>query len=232
VIAHCGKQRIWHWKHRSTTNCDRWWEPETEWHRRWKDRFPREWQEIRHHDAENDEIHIADVLTAHGVVIEFQHSRIHPEERAARERFYRNLIWIVDGTRLKRDFPRFVQGMKYYSRTMGPRHSFIRAPEECFPADWLSSQVPVIFDFKGLGTVDAKEPMRETLWCLLPNRTGHQTMVAELFANEVVDALTRGPLFGVPQKASNPVVENVRPQEARTPVFIAPRFPRRGPRRL
>ncbi len=50
---------------------------------------------------------MADVRTDKGLVIEFQHSYINPEERRQRENFYKNMIWIVDGTRLQRDFPRF-----------------------------------------------------------------------------------------------------------------------------
>jgi competence protein CoiA len=32
--------------------------------------------------------------------MEFQHSRLHPDERIAREAFHRNMVWIVDGLRL------------------------------------------------------------------------------------------------------------------------------------
>jgi len=190
VIAHCGKQRIWHWKHRTAARCDRWWETETEWHRNWKDRFPWEWQEIRHSDAQTGEIHIADVLTVHGVVIEFQHSHLHPEERTAREGFYKNLIWIVDGTRLKRDFPRFRQGMKDYSRPTNKQgYFFVDFPDEVFPSNWITSPAPVIFDFRGLGVVNQQEPMRDALWCLHPDRVKHRAVVLGMSTNDLVNVL-------------------------------------------
>ena len=88
VIAKCGKQKIWHWAHRSITSCDSWWEPETEWHRAWKNEFPADWQEAVQF-ARTGEKHVADVKTQSGMVIEFQHSFLKAEERAARESFYR-----------------------------------------------------------------------------------------------------------------------------------------------
>jgi competence protein CoiA len=106
TLAKCGLKRLHHWAHVTTAVCDRWWEPETEWHRAWKNLFPTEWQEI-HHRAADGEVHIADVRTGSGTVVEFQHSAITPQERGSREAFYDPMIWIVDGTRLKRDLSSF-----------------------------------------------------------------------------------------------------------------------------
>lgn len=105
VLAKCGKFKIWHWSHKSLTSCDRWWESETEWHRDWKDKFPKSWQEIILHDPISQEKHIADVRTEHGVVVEFQRSSIDPAEVSARENFYERMVWVIDG--LKTDFDRF-----------------------------------------------------------------------------------------------------------------------------
>ena len=93
-----GDIKVWHWAHKSKKMCDHWWENETQWHRDWKNCFPEEWQEVVHF-AEDGEKHIADVKTPSGLVIEFQHSAIKPDEQRSRELFYRNMIWIVDGTR-------------------------------------------------------------------------------------------------------------------------------------
>ena len=102
VIAKCGEIRIDHWAHKGRRHCDHWWEPETEWHRSWKDKFPNDWQEARH-EAEDGEIHKADVKTEDGWVIEFQHSFLNQEERRKRNAFYRKIIWVVDGLRRKTD---------------------------------------------------------------------------------------------------------------------------------
>lgn len=99
TIAKCGKHVVWHWSHRSRSHCDRWWEAETAWHRDWKNRFPIDWQEIVLHDEATGEKHIADVRTCLGVVVEFQRSTIEPSEVAAREQFYRRMVWVVDGLR-------------------------------------------------------------------------------------------------------------------------------------
>src|SRR5690606_11582036 len=86
LIAKCGELKINHWAHKGARNCDTWWENETEWHRKWKNNFPKEWQEIIHFD-EKGEKHIADVKTEKGWVLEFQHSYIKPEERNSRNLF-------------------------------------------------------------------------------------------------------------------------------------------------
>lgn len=170
VIAKCGTRRVWHWAHKGKRSCDNWWEPETLWHRRWKDEFPTEWQEHIQH-AESGEKHIADVKTEHGLVIEFQHSHIDPEEQAAREAFYENLVWVVDGTRLKRDLPKFLKGAAKATKApllgFGMVHSF---PEECFPSAWLHSSKLVMFDFGGMPADDYATNPGAELWCLLPGR--------------------------------------------------------------
>ena len=101
LVAKCGEIKIHHWAHKKKCD-DHWWENETEWHRNWKNKFPKEWQEVIQY-AESGEKHIADVKTDEGWVVEFQHSHIKPEERRSRNNFYKKLIWVVDGTRLKKD---------------------------------------------------------------------------------------------------------------------------------
>ncbi|MGH9440295.1 MAG: competence protein CoiA family protein [Terriglobia bacterium] len=75
MVAKCGQHKLWHWAHKSRVHCDPWWEPETDWHRAWKNHFPPEWQEVVHFDPASHEKHVADVKTVAGKVIEFQHSR-------------------------------------------------------------------------------------------------------------------------------------------------------------
>jgi hypothetical protein len=89
MVAKCGEFRIRHWAHRGGRRCDPWWEPESEWHRNWKNQFPDAWQEVIHL-APNGAKHIADVKTEHGWVIEFQHSHLEHEERRSRDAFYAN----------------------------------------------------------------------------------------------------------------------------------------------
>jgi hypothetical protein len=85
-----------HWAHAGRRNCDPWRENETDWHRAWKNLFPAECREISH-TAPDGEIHRADIKTKSGIYIEVQHSGMTDVERLARETFYGNLVWVVDG---------------------------------------------------------------------------------------------------------------------------------------
>ncbi len=144
--ARCGDIRVWHWSHPGVRDCDPWSEPETEWHRAWKNEFPQDWQEINH-VAQNGEKHRADVKTASGMVIEFQHSFLRAEERLAREAFYRKMVWVVDGRRRKRDAAQLLKCIGSCVWRKPPFILHITNHEECaLLRDWNSSPVPVYFD--------------------------------------------------------------------------------------
>lgn len=195
VIAKCGSHRIWHWAHLGIRDCDSWAEPETEWHRAWKNKFPAEFQEFIQYDEKSGERHIADVRTNYGLVLEFQHSHLNPQERVARERFYGNMLWIVDGTRLKGDYPRFRRG-KDGLRPIINGHFLVAFPEECFPKMWLDSSAPVIFDFRGLDQGASSDPYKNTLWCLLPGRAEGNAVVIGMSPEQFVSvAPTRAELI-------------------------------------
>lgn len=102
LIAHCGEIYSWHWQHSSDRDCDPWMEHETEWHRRWKAKFPDTWQEVIIENTQ--EKHIADVLTDKGVVIEFQNSSISSSVIRIREAFYGNMIWVINANTFKDNF--------------------------------------------------------------------------------------------------------------------------------
>ena len=167
TVAKCGEVRVRHWAHKGHRLCDPWWENETEWHRTWKDQFPADWQEIVH-PAADGERHIADVKTGDGWVIEFQHSYIKPEERRSREAFYPKLIWVVDGTRRKRDRAQLISAWKDGVPVGG--NSPVR---KAFSADcrllreWAGSNAPIFFD---LGEMDR-------LWWLCAKSTNGSAYV-------------------------------------------------------
>jgi len=174
TIAKCGKVKIWHWAHRGKRMCDPWWENETEWHRNWKNCFPDNWQE-RIHTAESGEKHIADIKTIKDWVIEFQHSHLNPEERRARNDFYEKLAWVVDGTRRKRDKPKFWESLKEMAtvtNTQSPVRRILKVLwNDCaLFREWSGCPAPVFFDF------GKEDPM---LWCLLPQNSDRETYVLE-----------------------------------------------------
>jgi competence protein CoiA len=168
MVAKCGEVKIWHWAHQGRRFCDSWWENETEWHRAWKDQFPSDWQEVVHH-AETGEKHISDVKTDRGWVIEFQHSYLKPEERRSRDTFYRKLIWVVDGTRRKKDRAQLLHAWEEGVRlgTNSPvRKVFF---DDCaLLREWAGSNAPIFFD------VGEMLP----LWWSLANSTNGSAYVA------------------------------------------------------
>jgi competence protein CoiA len=169
MIAKCGKQRVWHWAHQSGRLCDPWWENEGEWHRAWKAEFPDAWQEVVH-VANDGTKHIADIKTEHGWVIELQHSRISPEERRTRDAFYRELVWVVDGTGRKRDAGQLARA---WNNGMPLSNAFpvrrLYADDCVLLREWTDSQAPIFIDL-GDG---------EWLWWILPGRFNGCVYVAQ-----------------------------------------------------
>jgi hypothetical protein len=167
MVAKCGEERVWHWAHKGGRRCDPWWEPETPWHRAWKEKFPIDWQEMVR-KADDGEKHIADVMTDQGWVLEFQHSHIPPEERRSRDAFYRKLVWVVDGTRLKRDLAQFDAALSGGVR-IGSSVIRIFFSNECsILRKWVGSETPVFLDFGG----------ESDLWWILKGMSNGATYVA------------------------------------------------------
>ncbi len=187
MIAKCGEIKIWHWAHKGPRNCDPWWENETAWHRAWKDQFPADWQEIVHH-ADDGERHIADVKTDHGWVIEFQRSPINPEERRSRDAFYLKLIWVVDGTRRKRDFPQFCEAVNRGSPVGSNSLIRIGLSNECaILREWVGSQAPVFLDFGS----------DQDLWWILKGTADGSAYVARFPRSQLIEIHRVGATQGV-----------------------------------
>ena len=175
VVAKCGRVKVNHWAHLSGKDCDNWHEPETEWHRMWKNQFPEEWQEKDFVDEKTGEHHRADVHTPHGLTIEFQHSSITLEECEAREKFYSsvgNLIWVVDGTRTKSLWKHFFanRSLLFPSQRIPEDTRTCRATEKLFPLEWLGHPVPIFFDFMGTQSREETPEERLPLVCLFPKK--------------------------------------------------------------
>lgn len=177
MIAKCGEVRDDHWAHKAKCTGDTWWEPEGEWHRAWKSRFPESWQEIVH-AAEDGMRHIADVKTDQGWVIEFQHSHITPEERRSRDAFYGKLVWVVDGMRLKRAKTQFERSWEDGVR-VGPGAALRKLyRDECaLLREWAGSPAPIFFDFAD----------EQTLWWLLASRSDGWDYVGQFSRAQFID---------------------------------------------
>ena len=191
LIAKCGPLRINHWAHKGIRTCDPWWEPETQWHRNWKNEFPEDWQEKPRFDGITGEKHIADIATNQNFVVEFQHSYIQPEERIAREGFYKNMIWVVDGTRSKREYQQFLKGRSSFVGIGGVLYK-VSDFEDFWPACWTGSRVPVVVDFSGDQSAPEDPSLKDVLYCLFPTRIGRYGVVAALSREILVGSIKSG----------------------------------------
>jgi hypothetical protein len=182
MVAKCGQLKVWHWAHLSLLSCDEWWKPETAWHRAWKDRFPADWQEIRH-QSDTGKWHVADVKSKGGVVLEFQHSPLPYQEREAREAFYGDMVWVVHAT--EGDQAKLARGI--VMRIGLPPVYSVRPNAFSRLRTWGASRVPVYFDFSD------RDP---NLWrlspgsgdqmsCIMP--VGKASFVAEYLEGRAVE---------------------------------------------
>jgi competence CoiA-like predicted nuclease len=94
MIGKKGTIKKHHFSHKNKQECDSWLQYKTEWHIFWQNLFNIEKQEVI--IVKDDIRHIADIVS-NGKVIEVQHSNISLENVQARELFYGNMIWLLDG---------------------------------------------------------------------------------------------------------------------------------------
>lgn len=106
VYARIPDHAIRHWAHTplpdgQERNCSRDSGEMSEWHRSWQ------WERSNLSDIEvtRDE-HRADLINPAGIVVEFQHSSISPEEIKSREAFWKRGVWVIDGTHIDDGEPR------------------------------------------------------------------------------------------------------------------------------
>lgn len=193
MIAHCGRVKIWHWKHKRKQVCDPWWENETEWHRNWKNHFNDDWQEVCHINPKNGERHRADVKTDKGLIIEFQNSPIEFSEIQSREVFYENMVWVVNGGRLKsgRDYKLFCNGLNSKKPTIVD--GYFSLALNSFPQCWITSSVPVYFDFQGWPPINPQDEMQDDLWCLLPGGVDQRAIASRISRKQFIDLCTHNP---------------------------------------
>ena len=112
VAARCGDIKMWHWAHRASCSCDFEREPETEWHRKWKQDMP--FCDIEHYFKERR----ADAFY-NPLVFEFQNSPISKEDLLERTAYYHDMghriVWVFNYTNSPDSFVEdSSQGHAYY----------------------------------------------------------------------------------------------------------------------
>ena len=220
LVAKCGEVYIHHWAHKKKCD-DYWWENETEWHRNWKNEFPKEWQEIIQY-AESGEKHIADVKTSESWVIEFQHSYLKPEERRSRNNFYKKLIWVVDGTRLKRDAKQFQKILTEESRLDKPSKLllYVNFPDwSKLLMEWKDSNSLILLDFKD------KFSSNEDLWLIYPKMYKNEMFLSQLSRSIFIEYLNNNKFDEIVDKVISPVRKatehSIKAQERKLDAFYS-----------
>jgi hypothetical protein len=202
---------------RGTRRCDNWWEPETPWHREWKNRFPPAWREVIQH-ASDGEKHIADIRSPSGKVIEFQHSRLKPDERRAREAFYGDMFWVVDGTRTERGRINFSRGVSIWRNWgTGQQRLFVtHFASDGLPSEWLASSVPVLFDFGEEQFEWERQGEAPRIWYLSPRRPAGYAVIFDLPKAIFVDRYIEDAPFFDPDRLKvqvNAVLEQLKSEK-------------------
>lgn len=106
LIAKCGEIKSHHWA-RKTKIKDSWYEPETDWHLRWKSLFPaRDTEQVVEVDGERHRMDARTKINGKWYVVEFQNSPISPEEVRQRNEGYKKagyekVIWVWNGATTK-----------------------------------------------------------------------------------------------------------------------------------
>jgi hypothetical protein len=106
MLGKCGPLVVHHWAHQPGADCDPWAEGETDWHLGWKADFLAAGAALEQTIERAGKRHRADVVTPAGLVVEIQRRTLDERALHARERFYRRMIWILDGTALDERFHR------------------------------------------------------------------------------------------------------------------------------
>ena len=137
------------------------------WYRNWIEQFPIGCQ---NQVVNNKKV---DIKTPNNLVIQFQHSNITPERQKDIETMYKDMLWVVDGTRLKTEYSRFEKGIKEYSKELFKfkgnfRLLAISSYDKVLPKNWINCSFPVVFDF--LGESDKSTAFQKNLYFLLPRK--------------------------------------------------------------
>jgi hypothetical protein len=212
VNAYCGEINVHHWRHKKDSECDHWWEPETVWHRSWKDKFPEAWQEVSLQNKKTGEIHRADVRTEEGWVIEFQYSFLNPEKRRARNAFYSpKLIWVVNGLRRPTDAKQFQRTLDERSTVMlkAPLIFRVNSPEKCrLLREWDNDDSLVFFDFQ-----EVDSPKQLQLWFIYPKGSTNVTYISSFPRSYFIELLNKNK-FG--ELVRNTIIPNRKELEKAT----------------
>jgi hypothetical protein len=142
VLSKCSEIYVWHWAHLAGADCDKWYEPESEWHRQWKERFPEECREVTVGNHRADlRLHLKQCDGSFiDRVIELQASTPSVEEIREREAFYGEMAWLVRGDHFADRF------QVIYSHKLST-HTWVQFNWHHPRPSWSFATKPVFIDF-------------------------------------------------------------------------------------
>ena len=89
-----------HWAHCHAERCDEWWEPESEWHIKWRTDFSKSNNiisvDIENVLEKNNEKHFYDIRIDEKISLILRRARLSSEQLQLRENFFGNMAWIVE----------------------------------------------------------------------------------------------------------------------------------------
>lgn len=186
--ARVGDVRIPHWAHESGERCDEWWEEESEWRNSWMQLLAgSDKVDVENILEKNGERHFYDARFAGKQIAIFRRKRLSPEMLAAREQFFGDMFWFVEGTVSEYErFSNHLADKKIVAIPNAQRCYMCFARLLCsapFYARWSDCSQPVVFDF-----ASASEDDDYPLWCVLPLFQGRR-FVLELPKDNLLQRL-------------------------------------------
>lgn len=175
--ARVGDVRIPHWAHESGERCDEWWEEESEWRNDWMQLLSGSDKVDVENVLEKGNVrHFYDARFAGRQIAIFRRKRLSPEMLAAREQFFGDMFWFVEGT--VSEYERFSDHLadkKIVEVPNAKRSYMCRARllgSVPFYGRWSECARPVLFDFAS-ASGDDDYP----LWCVLPECFGKRIVL-------------------------------------------------------
>jgi hypothetical protein len=101
------------------------------------------------------------------------------------------MIWIVDGTRRKKDKERFFSGSKGFLTT-GERHTYwVKDPQSAVPNEWINSKSIVCFDF------GMNDNGSHTVYMLYKTQKAQHYQCTVIVKASIVKFIADGSLLGI-----------------------------------
>ena len=124
-------------------------------------------------------------------------------------------VFTIIANEIVKEYDRFLKGLVIFRRTKHPNifHVSPQELDEYFPASWGGSSAPVIFDFKGYGSIDDSEKIKTYLYCLLPKKLDGSCLLLLLSRQYFIDKTTSGDWLSIMESFRRPIQKQNQQQQ-------------------